>query len=56
VLRYLDVPEDDWTEAYARAVNAATKWREDVDLDRDTEVRMPRQERVAGGDRTCGSW
>lgn len=38
------------TEAYARAVNAATKWRDDVDLDRDTEVRLLRQDRVTGGD------
>lgn len=38
------------TEAYANAVNASTKWRADLDLERDTAVRMRRQERVAAGD------
>jgi hypothetical protein len=38
------------TEAYANVVNAATKWRDDIDLERDTAVRMQRQERVAAGE------
>lgn len=38
------------TEAYANAVNAVTKWRDDIDLERDTAVRMQRQERVAAGE------
>lgn len=38
------------TEEYARTVNQATRWREGIDLDRDTEVRMERQGRVLTGE------
>ncbi|MBB5806724.1 transcriptional regulator with XRE-family HTH domain [Saccharothrix ecbatanensis] len=38
------------TEAYANAVNLATRPRDDIDAERYTEVRLARQERVLSGE------